>query len=110
MNKLFYKKVLVEPKKKDRAKINFKKIIVTIIILLLAGLFTLKVVSFVNQVSSRWDQIVFAYNKPAIVSAIKKDYDIKQAKLEQSFLIKDKSAEDKLIEEVVSKLKDQQSK
>lgn len=94
MIKTFIKKILNTP----------KKVLVVFAILVLLGWVALSVG---EQISSKWDVLVFAYQKPAIVEVIRKDYDAKQVKLEQSFLIKDKSSEDKLIDAVVKKLQEQ---
>jgi len=91
-------------------KINIKKTLIAIILLVLIGGLGWQILMFGKQVASRWEEIKFAFNKPNIVSVIREDYNAKQTKLDQSFLIKDKSAEDKLVEEVLSKLKEQSLK
>ena len=63
-----------------------------------------------ERISSRWEEITFAYEKPQMVKVIRVDYEKKQAALEESFLTTDKSGEEKLLEAVAEQLKTNQSK
>ena len=51
-----------------------------------------------------FEEVKFALKKPNIVKMVREDYEKKQKELEQSYTRKDKTSEQKLIEEVVKKL------
>lgn len=104
-NKMFIKKVMVEPKKPS-VPVNYKKIIISVIFILLVAIVLIVISSFGKKVADRWDAIQFAYEKPAIIQAIRKDYIIKQTKLDQSY-VASQSAEEQLINEVVQKIQAQ---
>lgn len=94
----------VEPKKSW----NIKKI-VAFIILIFIGLgivayFAWQLVTFSNRIRSNWSELQFAFEKPAIVKAIRTEYQEKQTKLEKEITERQKSAEDKLVEEVVTQM------
>jgi hypothetical protein len=97
MLKTFIKNVLNTPK---------KAILALAILILLVWV----ALSVGEQISSKWNALVFAYQKPAIVEVIRKDYDAKQSKLEQSYTNPDKSSEDKLVEAVIKKLQEESLK
>ena len=103
---MFYKTVPAQPKAEKKANFNLKKIALSVSLLFFLVVILYQVFLFGNKVVSRWNEISFAFSKPAIVEVVRKDYSAKQAKLEQSFLIKDKSAEEKLVESVVKKLQE----
>ena len=107
MAKLFYKTLPAEPKKEETplawGKVVRKALIaifgvIVILVLVMQGK------DFYDKVSASWDEIKFAYEKPALVRTVREDYENKQEKLEQSFLQTEKSSEEKLVDEVVKRL------
>ena len=60
---------------------------------------------FGSKVKSAWPEIQFALEKPVIVEAIRTEYQEKQNQLEKEMTERQKSAEDRLVEEVVNQMK-----
>lgn len=58
-----------------------------------------------KQVSRNWAEIKFAYEKPEFVKTVREDYESKTKKLDATYLHKDKSSEEQLVDEVVKRLK-----
>lgn len=79
--------------------------LLTLVVLLVLGYFLLKLVGIGSKVSQSWQEMKFAYDKPVLVQSIRSDYEKRQKDLEQSFLKKQQTAQDKLLEEVANKLK-----
>lgn len=111
MPKLFTKKVFVDrPEKKDTIKnrklLNkyFYAFLISLILLAILGYAVFRAGLFVNSVSTRWEEIRFAYEKPSIVKVIRQDYQSQQKKVDQSFLVPQKSSEQQLVDDVVKKL------
>jgi len=106
MANLFYKKVPAEPKDGE-SKFSIKKVlsifIISALIFFTLGIIVFQTRSFSNKLLASWDEIKFAYNKPALVKTVRQDYEEKQNKLDQSFL-NPKSTEDKIVDEVVKRL------
>lgn len=56
-----------------------------------------------KNVFNRWDEIRFAYEKPAVVKTVRTSYETKQSKLDQSFAnpSSDKSGNQEIIDAIV---------
>lgn len=111
MATLFQKKVYVDKPETTKDKATFGRyvrgFVLGLILVIILGFVAFKVGDFLNTVGRSWKELEFAYRKPTIVQAVRKDYEAQQHKMEQSFLQGDqKSSEDQLIDEVVKKLKD----
>lgn len=108
MAKLFYKTAPAESKKEEGKPFSYRKLLRMIVLLavvsLALGLVIVQGKGFYTKVSESWEEIMFAWQKPHLVETLRKDYETKQQKLEQSFLIREKSSEDKLVDEVVKRL------
>lgn len=110
MANLFYKtRPPAEPKKDNVTEsVAFKKkkwiAVMVILGIFITGALFMQTKGFFSKVSASWDEIKFAYQKPALVRTIREDYEDKQEKLDQSFLKREKSSEDKLVDEVVRRL------
>lgn len=110
MKKLFYKTVLEDPKKlkEEIPHVSFRTTIhwmtIGIIAIVIVGVLLVQGKGFYDKISSSWDEVKFAYQKPSVVRTVREDYQGKQAELEQSFLKKEKSSEDKLVDDVVKRL------
>lgn len=97
-------KNLTHPDGKTFPSFSMKKsIFFTISILLIIGAFIQGAI-LLDRVTKSWDEIVFAYSKPNVVKTLRLDYLNKQRALDQSFSVKEKTSEQKLIDEVVKQL------
>lgn len=94
-----------EIKKPKKWKRNIFISILFLIIIIIIAYFGFKFFSFVGRVSSNWREIEFAYEKPTLIRSIREDYQKKQNELDNSFLKKQQTAQEKLLEEVANKLK-----
>lgn len=74
-------------------------------LLLIAGLAYVQINSFYIKLQSSWEEIEFAYSKPELVKALRVEYTSRAEELDKSFMALEKTAEQKLIEEVTSQLK-----
>lgn len=63
-----------------------------------------KVKGVTDSISRNWDEIRFAMEKPELVKTLREDYQNKQAKLDKDFMTKEKTSEEKLVDEVVKRL------
>ncbi len=109
MPKMFTKNI--EVLNPEHASVNFKwkisKTILILFVLICIGAVALQAFSFGTGLVKKWDAIKFAYDKPAIVGAVKKDYESKQSKLDQSYVQPSaQSSEEKLIDEVVKRIQE----
>lgn len=105
-DKMFYKTVVKDAPKVSVRRISLLKVTILVLVALIIGTAVVQTIGLGSTIVSRWDAIKFAYEKPEIVQTVKKDYETKQQKLDQSFLNKtDKSEEEQLIDKVVEKLK-----
>ncbi len=109
MPKMFTKNI--EVLNPQHASVNFKwkiaKTILTIFVLICVGAILLQGFFLATSIINRWDAIQFAYEKPSVVGAVKKDYESKQVKLDQSYAQPaTQSAEEKLVDEVVKKIQE----
>lgn len=57
------------------------------------------------QIYGNWTELLFTMKKPNIVRSIRLDYEKRQTMLEESFLKREKTAEEKLIETITEELK-----
>ena len=94
---------------KEQTKRNWKpslkgfiKVFSSIIIIIITVFWLGKTV---ESVASNWDIITFSISKPEMVRAIKLNYEEKVKLIEKQITTTEKTAEDKLIEEVVNQLK-----
>lgn len=62
------------------------------------------------KVRAAWSEIEFALEKPNVVRVVRESYQEKQTYLERSFLQKQKTAEDKLLEAVADEINAAKSK
>lgn len=108
--RLFFKTVEKSEDEKDSSPFSGKKLtlysLALILAILIVGYFGLQLKNTYSRVSQNWNEIKFAYEKPSLVRAVRTDYEEKQNKLDQSFLQKDKTSEEKLVDEVVKKLQE----
>jgi hypothetical protein len=106
------KTIQVPDPKHESLNLKWKavKSILFFITFLCLAFILLQVFTLINNISGRWEEIKFAYEKPAIVKSIKKDYDTKQSKLDQSYVQPNKNPDQKIIDEVIAKIKEQESK
>lgn len=63
-----------------------------------------KVKGVADSISGNWNEIRFAMEKPELVKTLREDYQSKQAKLDKDFMTKEKTSEEKLVDEVVKRL------
>lgn len=97
-----------KPADPNRKPINWFKwmrnFFLFLVISIILGYGALQFKGVYDKASKNWEEIMFAYEKPAIVKTIREDYEKKNKKLEQSFLLREKSPEDQLVDAVVKKL------
>lgn len=67
----------------------------------------LKCKNIYSRAQNSWQEMQFAYEKPNLVKAMRIQYETRQQKLEDEFTRREKSSQDKLIDEVVGKLEGQ---
>ena len=109
-NNLPTDKKVVEPKSEGFSlpKINVFKLVVSFTVLVIVtGALTFALLtanSSISRVRANWEEIKFAYDKPALVKVVRQDYETKQQSLDDSFLTREKDPKDELIEAVVSKV------
>lgn len=87
-------------------KIVWKQIIpiaISIALLIFVGF---QAVVYSLKVRSAWSEIQFALDKPKIIKAIRVEYQDRQNRLEKDITERQKSAEDKLVEEVVNQMQE----
>lgn len=113
MSRLFFKKIYTEKTDGNTAQRSFKHyvggFVIGLIVLFALAYGAFNFGLFLNNVFRNWQEIKFAYNKPAIVKHMREDYQKKQTTLDSSFTNPQpapKSGEEQLVEEVVDKLKD----
>jgi ABC-type multidrug transport system permease subunit len=104
-------KPTVVPHKKTSTRHAFAKIILSLILLAIVAYTAFQVFFFGVKFYNNWNEIKFAYDKPAIVKVMRVKYQEQQAKLDQSFVApvtNDKTQ--KLLEDISSTLKSVSSK
>lgn len=107
-NKLFHKVVPAEPSQEK--KVGFPRLstivkaLVVFVLVVVLSIFVLQVVIESRKFYKHWNEIKFAYEHPEIVKSVRTDYETKQQELNQAFLRREKTSEEKLIDEVVSRL------
>lgn len=73
-----------------------------VVVIIGYGFFQCK--SFYEKVSTNWNEIRFAYDKPQLVQTMRLEYERRQADLEADFTKREKSSQDKLIDELVGQI------
>ena len=90
-------------------KVNLRKIIgVTIALVIIVTIIAysfVQVKGFYDKTANSWDELVFSWQHPNLIQSLREDYQQKQKELEESFLKKEKSAEQKLLDEITEQLK-----
>lgn len=107
MAKLFYKTVQAEPKL-EKNPFQWRKLSRWMLTLALALLVLFFMGILISRVTGAWSEIMFAYHKPELIKAVREDYERKHRELDQSYLIKGASTEEKVAEEVVKRLQAQE--
>ena len=79
----------------------FKFSLALVIVVLIVAFLAFKV----NDLTKNWDVVSFSLTKPELVRSLKENYASKSAELEKSFLNREKTAEQKLIEQLTEELK-----
>lgn len=104
MNFLRTKVIKEQPEKKEN-KPNIKhKLVWGLVAMLIIIYFIFNSVVLINKIIKARDEVSFAYNKPELVKVLRESYETKQRELDKSFTVKEKSANDKLIEAVTDQL------
>ena len=91
-------------------KLNLGRIILGLVVLSILGYFVFQTTLFGLKIKTAWPEVQFALDKNSVVKVLRESYQEKQAKLEKSFLQKQKTAEEKLLEAVAEQIQDGQSK
>lgn len=109
-----FKRNVPKPETQTKSNIPWKRIVLSLFMFLIAlvsvGYVGWQAMGLYQRVSGRWQEIVFAYNKPELVRGMRVDYVKRQEDLDRSFLKKEKTAEEKLLEEVANQLRATPSK
>ena len=84
-----------------------KKSIKFFFFFVIVGYILTQIFGFTQVMVKNWDEFKFVYNKPNLVKTIRQDYEKKQSDFDKVFLQKDKSSQDKLLEEVLKQLQEQ---
>ncbi len=82
-----------------------KKLLLFLGILGITLLILWQILGIVININKSWNEIAFAYNKPQLVRAVREEYSKKQQELDNQFMQKQQTAEQKLIEAVADQLK-----
>lgn len=90
---------------KQAPKIRWTKVVVLIFGITIAVILISMAIGVYNRVSSRWQEIQFAYNKTEVVRTVRIDYENKISEIEKSYKEQELTPEQKLIEEVVDQMK-----
>ena len=88
---------------KNNYKHNFKIISLTIVFLSLI-IFVLLTAFGIKQVLDKWQVLSFAYTHSNLVEAMQDQYKNEVVNVEQKFIVKEQSADDKLKEALVNEL------
>ena len=87
---------------------NFKKVIfIGLLGFFLVTYFLWQTIIAYQKVTQNWEELRFAYNKPALVKIVREEYIKKQKELDQTFTQLRATEQDKLIQELTKQLKDQ---
>ena len=92
--------------KAEPLKIPWKKVLLSLFGILLVGLVLFIVKTRVDAIYAVWDELQFAYEKPNVVKSVRLRYEQGEKDLDDSFLKKDKTAEEKLIDELTKQLQE----
>jgi len=90
---------------KQAPKIRWTKVVVLIFGITIAVILISMAIGVYNRVSSRWQEIQFAYNKTEVVRTVRIDYENKISEIEKSYKEQELTPEQKLIEEIVDQMK-----
>ena len=90
---------------KQAPKIRWIKVVVLIFGITIAVILISMAIGVYNRVSSRWQEIQFAYNKTEVVRTVRIDYENKISEIEKSYKEQELTPEQKLIEEIVDQMK-----
>ena len=101
--KMFYKKVLTTPEE-PKTKKSWGGRIMVLISLVILGFGAFWFYSFASTVFKNWEELEFAMEKPALVKNIRTDYEQQQKKVDQSFLQKEESEDERITKLVLKKL------
>lgn len=108
MSKIFTRNISVPDPLHASTAFKWKTAKTFLMVFLVVCLFLVLSQAFVigKNVFNRWDEIKFAYQKPAIVKTVKTSYDTRQSKLDQAFAnpTSDKSGNQEIIDAVVKGL------
>lgn len=80
------KKNPIQPSNPINVHAMIGKIVLGLIIIIIAGYFLINLVNVASKVSTNWQELQFAYNKPAIVKAVRVQYANKASAVEAQFL------------------------
>ena len=87
--------------------INWSKILLLVLAGIIVAFLGFQIVLFGVRVRAAWTELEFAFTKPNVV---RESYQEKQIALEKSFLQKQKTAEEKLLEAVADEINSAKSK
>lgn len=83
---------------------TFGWIILILLCLVFVGYLLLKGLLFVKNIKDSWKELQFTFTHTRIIKVIREDYEKKQAELDESFSNREKTAEERLIDQVVEEL------
>lgn len=75
-----------------------------LVVVLIIGYGYFKCKNIYDKVSTNWSEIMFAYEKPQLVETMRMEYERRQAELEADFTKREKTSEEKLIDELVGQI------
>ena len=87
-------------------KIPFKKVLLTIVTIVVVGLVLFAIKTRVDAICAVWDELQFAYTKPNVVKAVRLKYEQEQKNLDASFGKQEKTSQEKLIDELTKQLQE----
>ena len=90
--------------------INWSKILLLVLAGIIVAFLGFQIVLFGVRVRAAWTELEFAFTKPNVVRVVRESYQEKQIALEKSFLQKQKTAEEKLLEAVADEINSAKSK
>ena len=108
---MFFRKKDLNSNQGPIAKFNMKKAIgftlVAVFGILILAYAGVKSKEAVDRFSSVYQELRFAWEKPEFVKYMRESYQRKQKELDKGFLIEKKTSQEKLLDAVTDKLKDQ---
>lgn len=91
--------------KRSGARVAVLSVVLAFLALMVL-LLGLRIKGIYGDVTSRWEELKFAYDKPELVRSLREDYQQRSAALDEAFLNRQQTAEQKLLEEVAVQLKE----